>query len=42
LSDKEGNFSIAPVTSGLVLEMLVKPGDHVGPALKSPGSSRSR
>ena len=30
LSDKEGNFSIASVTSGLVLEMLVKPGDHVG------------
>ena len=30
LSDKEGNFSVAPVTSGLVLEMLVKPGDHVG------------
>jgi HlyD family secretion protein len=29
LSDKEGNFAIAPISSGLVLEMFVKPGDQV-------------
>jgi HlyD family secretion protein len=29
LSDQEGNFAIAPIASGLVLEMFVKPGDHV-------------
>jgi HlyD family secretion protein len=29
LSDKEGNFSVASVSTGLVLEMFVKPGDHV-------------
>jgi HlyD family secretion protein len=29
LSDKEGNFSVAPISTGLVLEMFVKPGDNV-------------
>ena len=29
LSDKEGNFSVAAVSTGLVLEVLVKSGDHV-------------
>jgi HlyD family secretion protein len=29
LSDTEGNFSVASVSTGLVLEMFVKPGDHV-------------
>jgi HlyD family secretion protein len=27
--DREGNFAIAAVSSGLVLQMLAKPGDHV-------------
>ncbi len=29
LSDKEGNFAVAQVATGLVLDMLVKPGDRV-------------
>ena len=29
LGDKEGNYAVAPISSGLVLEMVVKPGDHV-------------
>jgi HlyD family secretion protein len=29
LSDREGNFAIAQVATGLVLDMLVKPGDKV-------------
>ena len=29
MSDKEGNFSVATVSTGLVLEIFVKPGDHV-------------
>jgi HlyD family secretion protein len=29
IADKEGNYAIAPISSGLVLEMLVKTGDHV-------------
>jgi HlyD family secretion protein len=29
LSDKEGNFVVAPISSGLVLEMFVKPGDNI-------------
>jgi HlyD family secretion protein len=29
IADKEGNYAIAPISSGLVLEMLVKTGDYV-------------
>ena len=29
LSDKEGNFVVAPISTGLVLEMFVKPGDNI-------------
>lgn len=29
LSDKEGNFAVAPISTGLVLRMFVKPGDSV-------------
>jgi HlyD family secretion protein len=29
VADKEGNYAIAPISSGLVLEMLVKTGDRV-------------
>src|SRR3990170_2510668 len=29
LSDKEGNFSVAPISTGRVLQMFVKPGDNV-------------
>src|SRR6267154_225609 len=27
LSDQEGNFAVAPISTGLVLKMFVKPGD---------------
>jgi HlyD family secretion protein len=29
IADKEGNYAISPISSGLVLEMLVKTGDYV-------------
>jgi len=29
LSDREGNFSVSTVSPGLVLDVVVKPGDHV-------------
>jgi multidrug efflux pump subunit AcrA (membrane-fusion protein) len=29
IADKEGNYAIAPISSGLVLEMFVKTGDYV-------------
>ena len=29
IADKEGNYAIAPISSGLVLDMLVKTGDYV-------------
>jgi len=29
MADREGNYAIAPIASGLVVEVLVKTGDHV-------------
>ena len=41
LSDQEGNFSIAAVAAGPVLEVLVKPGARVMAGSQSPSSSRN-